>query len=195
MNRSSLLVPGQVTKTQEVNGTNGSAASPVPDAPTQTAPSSDSEQDEAGDTDESMTSKSLSSSSRPAWDTQSAVPGTNGVSLWCRIGSQGPDGAALSVLWKERPRPQFHAVQTLLLYFLCTRVRRGVLGGGGSGPVASTVRLFRTRRRFNVRLTKGLRALSAGSRAERPRPALNRAESVPGKPLLLRLVEAQINSL
>ncbi|XP_056155429.1 polyhomeotic-like protein 3 isoform X2 [Lampris incognitus] len=42
-------------------------------------------------------------------------------------------------------------------------------------------------RGFNVRLTKRLRALSAGRRSERPRPALNRAESVPGKPLLLRL--------
>ncbi|XP_075996382.1 polyhomeotic-like protein 3 [Genypterus blacodes] len=42
-------------------------------------------------------------------------------------------------------------------------------------------------RGFNVRLTKRLRALSASSRAERPRPALSRAESVPGKPLLLRL--------
>ncbi|KAM4606050.1 polyhomeotic-like protein 3 isoform 1-T2 [Polymixia lowei] len=42
-------------------------------------------------------------------------------------------------------------------------------------------------RGFNVRLTKRLRALSAGSRSERPRPALNRAQSVPGKPLLLRL--------
>ncbi|XP_061522851.1 nascent polypeptide-associated complex subunit alpha, muscle-specific form-like isoform X3 [Phycodurus eques] len=42
-------------------------------------------------------------------------------------------------------------------------------------------------RGFNVRLTKRLRALSAGGRAERPRPALNRAQSVPGKPLLLRL--------
>lgn len=60
MNRSSLLVPGQVTKPQEVNGTNGSAASPVLDAAKQMDPSSDSEQDEAGDTDESMTSKSLS---------------------------------------------------------------------------------------------------------------------------------------
>ncbi|KAF7652381.1 hypothetical protein LDENG_00097520 [Lucifuga dentata] len=42
-------------------------------------------------------------------------------------------------------------------------------------------------RGFNVRLTKRLRALSASGRSERPRPALNRAESVPGKPLLLRL--------
>ncbi|XP_061660773.1 polyhomeotic-like protein 3 isoform X4 [Syngnathoides biaculeatus] len=42
-------------------------------------------------------------------------------------------------------------------------------------------------RGFNVRLTKRLRALSAGGRPERPRPALNRAQSVPGKPLLLRL--------
>ncbi|KAK5619145.1 hypothetical protein CRENBAI_025806 [Crenichthys baileyi] len=42
-------------------------------------------------------------------------------------------------------------------------------------------------RGFNVRLTKRLRALSAGSRSERPRPTLSRAESVPGKPLLLRL--------
>ncbi|TNN27236.1 Polyhomeotic-like protein 3 [Liparis tanakae] len=43
-------------------------------------------------------------------------------------------------------------------------------------------------RGFNVRLTKRLRALSASSRSDRPRPVLNRAESVPGKPLLLRLV-------
>ncbi|XP_057679844.1 polyhomeotic-like protein 3 isoform X2 [Corythoichthys intestinalis] len=43
-------------------------------------------------------------------------------------------------------------------------------------------------RGFNVRLTKRLRALSAGAvRAEKPRPVLNRARSVPGKPLLLRL--------
>ncbi|XP_049605954.1 polyhomeotic-like protein 3 isoform X4 [Syngnathus scovelli] len=43
-------------------------------------------------------------------------------------------------------------------------------------------------RGFNVRLTKRLRALSAGSRGDRPpRPVLNRAQSVPGKPLLLRL--------
>ncbi|XP_019749433.1 polyhomeotic-like protein 3 isoform X2 [Hippocampus comes] len=43
-------------------------------------------------------------------------------------------------------------------------------------------------RGFNVRLTKRLRALSAGSRAEKPpRPVLNRAQSVPGKPILLRL--------
>ncbi|CAL8319264.1 unnamed protein product [Boreogadus saida] len=42
-------------------------------------------------------------------------------------------------------------------------------------------------RGFNVRLTKRLRALSAGGRSERPRPVLNRASSVPGKPLLLRL--------
>lgn len=48
--------------------------------------------------------------------------------------------------------------------------------------------LFSVSGRFNVRLTKRLRALSAGSRSEKPRPALNRAESVPGKPLLLRLV-------
>lgn len=59
VNRSSLLVPGQVTKPQEVNGTNGSAAAtPVTDATKQMDPSSDSEQDEAGDTDESMSSKS-----------------------------------------------------------------------------------------------------------------------------------------
>lgn len=64
MNRSSLLVPGEVAKPQEVNGTNGSAASPVPEAPKQMDPSSDSEQDEAGDTDESLTSKSPSSFSR-----------------------------------------------------------------------------------------------------------------------------------
>uniref|UniRef100_H3CES0 Polyhomeotic homolog 3 n=1 Tax=Tetraodon nigroviridis TaxID=99883 RepID=H3CES0_TETNG len=47
VNRSSLLVPGQVTKPQEVNGTNGSAPSPVTDVTAKQAePSSDSEQDE-----------------------------------------------------------------------------------------------------------------------------------------------------
>lgn len=64
VNRSSLLVPGEVTKPQEVNGTNGSAASPVPEATKPMDASSDSEQDEAGDTDESTTSKSLSSFAR-----------------------------------------------------------------------------------------------------------------------------------
>lgn len=58
VNRSSLLVPSQVTKPQEVNGTNGSAASPVTEATKQADPSSDSEQDEAGDTDESLSSES-----------------------------------------------------------------------------------------------------------------------------------------
>ncbi|XP_077592690.1 uncharacterized protein LOC144209981 isoform X2 [Stigmatopora nigra] len=41
-------------------------------------------------------------------------------------------------------------------------------------------------RGFNVRLTKRLRALSAG-RADQPAPVLRRARPVPGKPLLLRL--------
>lgn len=65
MNRSSLLVPGQVTKPQEVNGTNGSAASPVTEETKQVDPSSDSEQDEAGDTDESVSSKSEDRAASP----------------------------------------------------------------------------------------------------------------------------------
>lgn len=65
MNRSSLLVPGQVTKPQEVNGTNGSAASPVTEETKQVDPSSDSEQDEAGDTDESVSSKSEDRATSP----------------------------------------------------------------------------------------------------------------------------------
>lgn len=122
-------------------------------------------------------------------DVPSAVSDANaGDCLWWRVGSQGPDGAALPVLWEERPRPQFHALQALLLYFLRPRVRRERHPGWktGSGRLMSHPFVCC---RFNVRLTKGLRALSAGGRAERPRPALNRAESVPGKPLLLRLVE------
>ena len=51
VNRSSLLLPGQVTKPQEVNGTNGKAALPVREAPKGTEHSSDSEQDEGGDAD------------------------------------------------------------------------------------------------------------------------------------------------
>lgn len=61
VNRSSLLVPEQVTKPQEVNGTNGKAALPIADAAAKGAEhSSDSEQDEAGDTDEPGNSKSQS---------------------------------------------------------------------------------------------------------------------------------------
>lgn len=158
-----------------------------------------------------------------------------------RVGPQRPNGAALPVLREEGPRTQLHALQTLLLHFLCTRVRPrfiglstkegscdvtgpldsvgvllssssvtgcGVCGLRGGAQVSdadtSVNESSRTRKhhhhvslcfspsspplRFNVRLTKRLRALSAGSRSEKPRPALNRAESVPGKPLLLRLV-------
>ena len=142
------------------------------------------------------------------------------------------DSAALPVLREERPRPQLHALQTLLLHFLCTRVRAGCTGPGfkrssgtlsvkGSGVLSACCRhvavavvtgcgvcchacetnvnhtfvsLLTFCGRFNVRLTKRLRALSAGSRSERPRPALNRAESVPGKPLLLRLVRTPSDS-
>lgn len=57
VNRSSLLVPGQVTKPQEVNGTNGKAALPLTDTTKQAEHSTDSEQDEAGDTDEPGNSK------------------------------------------------------------------------------------------------------------------------------------------
>lgn len=127
-----------------------------------------------------------------------------------RGGPQRPDCAALSVLREEGPRTQLHALQALLLHFLCSRVRPGLYTkqrGLQSGWLWLWWGLQQQHRceaqkqevwrpslhpsaslRFNVRLTKRLRALSAGSRTERPRPALNRAESVPGKPLLLRLV-------
>lgn len=55
MNRSSLLVPEQVAKPQEVNGTNGSAALPVIDAVPQTEPSTDSDEEEGVDMDEGHT--------------------------------------------------------------------------------------------------------------------------------------------
>uniref|UniRef100_A0A4W5M660 Si:ch211-230g15.5 n=1 Tax=Hucho hucho TaxID=62062 RepID=A0A4W5M660_9TELE len=42
-------------------------------------------------------------------------------------------------------------------------------------------------RRYNVGLSKRLRALSAGSQPEGRRSEINKVESVPGKPLLLRL--------
>lgn len=69
MNRSSLLVPDQATKPQEVNGTNGKPAAVAVVAAAVTTPvtepvakgsdhSTDSEQDEAGDTDEPGNSKS-----------------------------------------------------------------------------------------------------------------------------------------
>lgn len=134
VNRSSLLVPEQVTKPQEVNGTNGKAALPVTQCETnkQAEPSTDSEE-EGGDTDD---------------------PGTKSgqrdrAVLHCQF--CGKRGHAHNFMRSKR--------------FCSTSCARG----------------------FNVRLTKRLRALSAGSRTERPRPALNRAESVPGKPLLLRL--------
>ncbi|XP_067343128.1 polyhomeotic-like protein 3 isoform X2 [Channa argus] len=133
VNRSSLLVPEQVAKPQEVNGTNGSAPLPVPDPIKPTEHSTDSDEEEGGDTDD---------------------PGTRSghrdrTVLHCQF--CGKRGHAHNFMRSKR--------------FCSTSCARG----------------------FNVRLTKGLRALSAGSRSERPRPALNRAESVPGKPLLLRL--------
>ena len=57
VNRSSLLVPEQVTKPQQVNGTNGKAALPVTDATKQPEHSTDSEQEEAGDTEDPGDSK------------------------------------------------------------------------------------------------------------------------------------------
>lgn len=57
VNRSSLLVPEQVTKPQEVNGTNGRAALPVTDTRKQADHSTDSDEDEGGDTDDPGTSK------------------------------------------------------------------------------------------------------------------------------------------
>lgn len=62
VNRSSLLVPEQVAKPQEVNGTNGKAELPVTDAVKQAEHSTDSEEEEeeeAGDTDDPGNSKSL----------------------------------------------------------------------------------------------------------------------------------------
>lgn len=60
VNRSSLLVPEQVTKTQELNGTNGSSALPVMDTVKQTEHSTDSDEEEGVDTDDGHgTSKSL----------------------------------------------------------------------------------------------------------------------------------------
>ncbi|XP_030612133.1 polyhomeotic-like protein 3 isoform X2 [Archocentrus centrarchus] len=133
VNRSSLLVPEQVAKPQEVNGTNGKAALPVTDTIKQTEQSTDSDEEEGGDTDD---------------------PGTRSghrdrTVLHCQF--CGKRGHAHNFMRSKR--------------FCSTSCARG----------------------FNVRLTKRLRALSAGSRSEKPRPALNRAESVPGKPLLLRL--------
>ncbi|XP_041817533.1 polyhomeotic-like protein 3 [Chelmon rostratus] len=133
VNRSSLLVPEQVTKPQEVNGTNGKAALPVTDTVKEAEVSTDSEQDEAGDTD----------------DPGNRSAHRDRTVLHCQF--CGKRGHAHNFMRSKR--------------FCSTSCARG----------------------FNVRLTKRLRALSAGSRSERPRPALNRAESVPGKPLLLRL--------
>ncbi|XP_029384929.1 polyhomeotic-like protein 3 isoform X1 [Echeneis naucrates] len=132
VNRSSLLVPEQVAKPQEVNGTNGRAALPVTDVMKPSEHSTDSDE-EGGDTDD---------------------PGTRSghrdrTVLHCQF--CGKRGHAHNFMRSKR--------------FCSTSCARG----------------------FNVRLTKRLRALSAGGRSERPRPALNRAESVPGKPLLLRL--------
>nr|XP_046227195.1 polyhomeotic-like protein 3 isoform X2 [Scatophagus argus] len=133
VNRSSLLVPEQVTKPQEVNGTNGKAVLPVMDTLQQAEHSTDSEQEEAGDTD----------------DPGNRSAHRDRTVLHCQF--CGKRGHAHNFMRSKR--------------FCSTSCARG----------------------FNVRLTKRLRALSAGSRSERPRPALNRAESVPGKPLLLRL--------
>ncbi|TDG97534.1 hypothetical protein EPR50_G00227450 [Perca flavescens] len=133
VNRSSLLVPEPVTKPEEVNGTNGRAALPVTDTKKQAEPSTESEGEEAGDTD----------------DPANRSAHRDRTVLHCQF--CGKRGHAHNFMRSKR--------------FCSTSCARG----------------------FNVRLTKRLRALSAGSRSERPRPALNRAESVPGKPLLLRL--------
>lgn len=50
------------------------------------------------------------------------------LSHTCRVGPQGQDRAALPVLREEGPRTQLHAVQALLLHFLCTRVRPDFIG-------------------------------------------------------------------
>ncbi|XP_058484156.1 TRIO and F-actin-binding protein isoform X2 [Solea solea] len=133
VNRSSLLVPEQVTSPQEVNGTNGRAELPVTDAIKPAEPSSDSDEEDGGDTDDPSTRSGH----------------RDRTVLHCQF--CGKRGHAHNFMRSKR--------------FCSTSCARG----------------------FNVRLTKRLRALSAGSRSERPRPTLNRAESVPGKPLLLRL--------
>ncbi|XP_026161482.1 polyhomeotic-like protein 3 isoform X2 [Mastacembelus armatus] len=133
VNRSSLLVPEQVTKPQEANGTNGKTSLPVMDTVKQSVHSTDSDEEEGGDADDPGTRSSH----------------RDRTVLHCQF--CGKRGHAHNFMRSKR--------------FCSTSCARG----------------------FNVRLTKRLRALSAGSRAERPRPALNRAESVPGKPLLLRL--------
>ncbi|XP_038153885.1 polyhomeotic-like protein 3 isoform X3 [Cyprinodon tularosa] len=127
VNRSSLLVPEQAPK-QEVNGTNGREALPAVEPIKQTEPSTDSEEEDAGDAESGHRDRTV---------------------LHCQF--CGKRGHAHNFMRSKR--------------FCSTSCARG----------------------FNVRLTKRLRALSAGSRSERPRPTLNRAESVPGKPLLLRL--------
>ncbi|XP_034044718.1 polyhomeotic-like protein 3 isoform X2 [Thalassophryne amazonica] len=132
VNRSSLLVPDQVTKPPEVNGTNGKAVLPEPRKLKETQRSTDSDED-GGDTD----------------DLGSRSSHRDRAVLHCQF--CGKRGHAHNFMRSKR--------------FCSTSCARG----------------------FNVRLTKRLRALSAGSRTERPRPSLNRAEVVPGKPLLLRL--------
>lgn len=137
VNRSSLLVPDQVPKPQEVNGTNEGpalpAAEPAEEPVKRAEPSTDSEEDDGGD----------------VGDLGNKSGHRDRTVLHCQF--CGKRGHAHNFMRSKR--------------FCSTSCARG----------------------FNVRLTKRLRALSAGSRSERPRPALNRAESVPGKPLLLRL--------
>ncbi|KAJ0059811.1 hypothetical protein NL108_013125, partial [Boleophthalmus pectinirostris] len=136
VNRSSLLVPDQVPKPQEVNGTNGTATLPVTtETRKQSEHSTDSEEEDGGEPDDH------NSTTRPSQRDRAV--------LHCQF--CGKRGHAHNFMRSKR--------------FCSTSCARG----------------------FNVRLTKRLRALSAGSRPDRPRPVLNRAESVPGKPLLLRL--------
>ncbi|XP_028289785.1 polyhomeotic-like protein 3 isoform X1 [Gouania willdenowi] len=131
VNRSSLLVPDQVTKPQEVNGTNERAAPPPPVSRKRTYTDEEEVEEEvAGNPGDLATTAPLD---RPA--------------LHCQF--CGKRGYAHNFMRSKR--------------FCSTSCARG----------------------FNVRLTKRLRALSAGSRPERP--PLSRATSVPGKPLLLRL--------
>ncbi|XP_054606940.2 polyhomeotic-like protein 3 isoform X2 [Nothobranchius furzeri] len=132
VNRSSLLVPDQVTKPQEVNRTNGRVELPVTETVKPAEQSTDSDEDGGG-----------------ANKTRTRSGHKDRAVLHCQF--CGKRGHAHNFMRSKR--------------FCSTSCARG----------------------FNVRLTKRLRALSAGSRSERPRPALNRAESVPGKPLLLRL--------
>ncbi|KAM6977698.1 polyhomeotic-like protein 3 [Aplochiton taeniatus] len=131
INRSSLLVPDQVGRSQDTKGINGTEASPLNDSLQESEPLVDRE---GHASDEPKTTET--------GEKETPV-------LHCQF--CGKKGHVHNFMRSKR--------------FCSTSCARG----------------------FNVRLTKRLRALSAGSRPESRQAVLNRTESVPGKPLLLRL--------